>query len=218
LTNIKNTKSKVCVGHFEINGFEFYRGIPHLNGEYDSKLFKNYDLVISGHFHTKSNKRNIHYIGTPYQLTWADYDDPRGFHIFDTETLELEFIENPYTIFKKIEYDDVKQNMDFWNKEFNYNGLSNCLVKLIVQNKTNPFIFDTVIDKIQKTGVIKLNIIDNQNSIEINNLDNSDNSIADTLTLLNNSVDDIDVDVDKMELRKTLSDLYAEALNIGATD
>ena len=32
---------------------------------------------------------------------------PRGFHIlFDTETRELEFIQNPYEMFHKIYYDD----------------------------------------------------------------------------------------------------------------
>ena len=45
-------------------------------------------------------------LGNPYQMFWNDVDDKRGFHIFDTETNELEFIENPYTIFERIYYED----------------------------------------------------------------------------------------------------------------
>ena len=43
---------------------------------------------------------------------WSDYNCPKGFHIFDTETRELERIENPLKIFKKFMYDDTKYNYD----------------------------------------------------------------------------------------------------------
>ena len=68
-------------------------------------------------------------MGNPYEITWADYNDPRGFHIYDTETMETEFIPNPYSMFHKIYYDDEK---------LEYGDLSryeNCYVKIIIQNK-----------------------------------------------------------------------------------
>ena len=37
-------------------------------------------------------------VRNPYQLYWNDVDDQRGFHILDTETFEMEYILNPYTI------------------------------------------------------------------------------------------------------------------------
>ena len=43
---------------------------------------------------------------------WSDYNCPKGFHIFDTDTRELERIENPLPIFKKLSYDDTKENYD----------------------------------------------------------------------------------------------------------
>jgi DNA repair exonuclease SbcCD nuclease subunit len=52
--------------------------------------FLKFELVMSGHFHTKSQKGNITYLGNTYQMYWNDYADQRGFHIFDTDTLKLE--------------------------------------------------------------------------------------------------------------------------------
>ena len=42
----------------------------------------------------------------PIRDDMADYNDQRGFHIFDTETLDTEFIPNPFSMFHKIYYDD----------------------------------------------------------------------------------------------------------------
>ena len=36
-----------------------------------------------------------------------DYKDPRGFHIFDFETRELTFVENPNEMFHKYFYNDL---------------------------------------------------------------------------------------------------------------
>ena len=71
------------------------------------ELFRRFDIVMSGHFHHKSDDGQIYYLGTPYEIYWNDYEDPRGFHIFDTETRELERIVNPYRIFEKVYYDDT---------------------------------------------------------------------------------------------------------------
>ena len=104
---MKKSKSQVMFGHFEIAGFQMYKG--HENDEgFDPKIFEKFDMVCSGHFHHRSSNGNINYLGNPYELTWADFEDPRGFHIFDTSTRELDFIPNPFTIFSKIYYDDEK--------------------------------------------------------------------------------------------------------------
>jgi DNA repair exonuclease SbcCD nuclease subunit len=50
-------------------------------------------LVLSGHFHTPSEKENIKYIGSPYQQSFNDVDSPRGYYIFDDDEYQLEFIE-----------------------------------------------------------------------------------------------------------------------------
>ena len=94
------------MGHFEIAGFAMYRGMESHEG-LSKDLFKQFDMVFSGHYHHRSNDGHIYYLGNPYELTWQDFNDPRGFHLFDLQTRELEFIGNPYTMFERVEYDDA---------------------------------------------------------------------------------------------------------------
>ena len=92
---LNTAKTDILMGHLEINGFQMYRGQFSENG-YDKELFRRFDTIFSGHFHHKSDDGQIYYLGTPYQIFWNDYDDPKGFHIFDTSTRELERIVNPF--------------------------------------------------------------------------------------------------------------------------
>ena len=115
---IKNSKSQILFGHLEIDGFAMYKGYVADTG-LSRKIFNRYDVVCSGHYHHKSSKDNIHYLGAPYEITWNDYDDPRGFHVFDIETRELEFIRNEYRLFEKIYYDD-SGNIDYKKLDTNH--------------------------------------------------------------------------------------------------
>ena len=107
LEKMQKTKATVAMGHLEIKGFEMHHGFPSETGM-DKSEFNRFDMVMSGHFHKKSDDGHIFYLGTPYQIYWNDDKCPKGFHIFDTETRELERIVNPYTIFKKVYYDEVE--------------------------------------------------------------------------------------------------------------
>ena len=88
------------MGHLELNGFEAHRGYIMDHGD-STAPYRQFEKVFSGHYHRKSTRGNISYLGNPYQIYWNDYRDRRGFHIFDTETLELEYIQNPYEIYQK---------------------------------------------------------------------------------------------------------------------
>ena len=85
---IKHSKAQVALGHLEVEGFAMYKNYVAGDG-LQPNIFKGYEFVASGHYHHKSSKGNIHYLGAPYEITWNDYDDHRGFHIFDTETREI---------------------------------------------------------------------------------------------------------------------------------
>ena len=177
--------------------------------------FDKFDLVFSGHYHHKSSNGNIHYLGNPYELTWSDYNDPRGFHLFDTTNRELEFIKNPYTIFNKITYDDVEETVtELSNKDFSQ--YTNTYIKVIVVNKTNPYVFDLFLSNLYKANPIDVSIIDaNIESMSSELSEDIVSEAEDTLTILNKYIDGLTTDdVDPEKLKTIVKELYVEALNL----
>ena len=85
LKAIEETNSQLLFGHLEVKGFEMHAGQYSQSG-IDASIFKKFDMAFSGHFHHKSDNGNIYYLGNQYQITWSDYKDTKGFHIFDTDT------------------------------------------------------------------------------------------------------------------------------------
>ena len=206
---IKDSTATVCMGHFEITGFQMYRGAPSHDG-LSAESFSKFDAVFSGHYHHKSSSGNIHYLGNPYELTWQDYDDARGFHIFDTKSLKRTFVKNPNTIFKRIVYDDKKDSMDVINK-LDLTPYKNTYVKVIVTNKTNAYLFDTFINRLYEIGLIDLTIV--EDSAELDGEDDDVDQTEDTTTILNKYVDNLTTDLKKDKIKVLLRELYVEALN-----
>jgi DNA repair exonuclease SbcCD nuclease subunit len=210
---IEETDAQILFGHLELSGFEMYKGAVNDHGM-SPKIFDKFDVVCSGHFHHKSTRGNINYLGAPYEMTWSDYDDPRGFHVFDTETRELTFIQNPRKMFQKWFYDDASWPSFESIDGFAFEEVRGSYVKVIVKNKTNPFWFDTYIDRLEKAGALDIQVVDDH--LNLNLEDDSDiiNEAEDTLAILRKTVDNIDSSVDKVKLSNFLSNLYAEALTV----
>ena len=82
------------MGHLELNGFAVNNMVTMDHGT-PADVFKRFDRVYSGHFHTRSHQDEIYYLGNPYELYWHDVEETKGFHFFDTETLEHTPIDNP---------------------------------------------------------------------------------------------------------------------------
>ena len=98
---VSENDADILLGHLELAGFPMYAGVQNQHGM-EADLFKKFKQTWSGHFHHRSSKGNIHYLGTQYELTQSDAGDAKGFHIFDTETQTLEFQKNPYTLYETI--------------------------------------------------------------------------------------------------------------------
>jgi DNA repair exonuclease SbcCD nuclease subunit len=207
------SKSQICIGHFEINGFEMHKGTVCTDG-IGTEIFDKFDLVISGHFHTKSKHGSINYTGTPYEMTWSDYNDPKGFHVLDTRTRELEFIENPYKMFHKFFYDDVSMNMhDILSKE-DFRNYKDTIVKVIIKNKTNPYMFDMFIEKMQKSEPFDMQVVEDHLNLNLEDDSTIVSEAEDTLTILSKYVDHLELSVDKQRLESLLRNLYGEALSM----
>lgn len=214
MTLMESSTAPVCVGHFEITGFSMYKNVAAHEG-LDRSLFDRFDSVFSGHYHHRSTMGNITYLGNPYELTWQDYNDPRGFHIFDLETRQLEFVENPHRLFKKIVYDDsawtgyadVTAAVDAARPE------RDSYIKLIVQTKSNPIWFDAFIDQLEKGGLIELQVIDVHDDHALDT-DEAVDEAEDTVAMLKKYIDNFETSADKKQLNNLMQSLYHEALSV----
>ena len=208
---IEESKAQILFGHLELKGFEMFRGQKSEHGTIELPIFDKFDLVFSGHFHQKSTQGNVTYLGAPYQMTWSDWDCPRGMHILDLETREVEFIENPNQLFAKVFYNDegakYRELVDFEGIDF-----KGCYIKIIVEKKTNPLYFDHFVDAIEKMGPADVRVVE-----ALTQADNSDiiNQAEDTQTILLKSIDQMDMEPDiAAAVKKLLTGLYIEAINI----
>lgn len=204
---IKNTKAKIAMGHLELNGFEVSPGMLH-EGGMDPDVFFKFKQVFSGHFHHKSSRGNITYLGNPYQMFWNDYKDPRGFHLYEPKSNKLKFIKNPFEIFKKIYYNDANNNFSINPDEY-----TDTYVKVVVEEKKDYFQFENMIESLYDVGVHDLKVIET-----IVDKDNSDVDVnlevKDTLTLLNEYIDEVEITIDKNSLKSLMKTLYIESCEV----
>jgi hypothetical protein len=209
---VQYSKAQALFGHLELQGFEMYRGAINDHGD-NPNLFSKFDIVCSGHFHHKSTRGNINYLGSPYEMTWSDFSDPKGFHIFDTEKRELTFVQNSYTMFNKVWYDDTDATVaDIVDEDFS--NLTDTFVKVIVKNKTNPYWFDMFIERIEKADVSHLQVVEDHLNLDLDDDEDLVNEAEDTLTILQKYVDQLDIKADKVQVDQLVRDLYSEALSV----
>ena len=178
LRKIKQSTSDICIGHFELSNFPMYQGIDAMGG-YDQNFLSHYDLVLSGHYHTKSHNRNIQYVGTCYEMDFNDRDDPKGFHILDTEDLSLEFIQNPTTIHHRIYYPFCEYPLTE-----DLTGYKDKIVELVITDKDKHL--EKFIDRLYKSKAHQLTFNDlsevmvNEAQVEINT-ESTINILIDTI-------------------------------------
>jgi len=203
-SHLEGTNAEIVMGHLELSGFEMNPGFLMDHG-LDPKIFSRFKQVFSGHYHHKSSKGNITYLGNPYQMFWNDYKDDRGFHLYEPSTNKLEWIKNPFQIFQKLYYNDVAIRKHIVDPEI----YKDTYVKLVVEQKQNYAEFERVVESLYDVGAHDVKIV--ETFVEENSDEESNLEIKDTITLLNEYVDDIDVSVDKTELKNLMRSLYIES-------
>ena len=206
---IKTTSAKILCAHLELNGFNVLRTTV-FQGGMDPALFSKFKAVYTGHFHTKHTKDNIHYLGCPYQITMSDYGDKKGFHVLDTDTGELEFVQNPYNIFLQIRYNDehISETAPLAIPEDKVKGQ---FVRILVENKTKPYLFEKFVDGIYGASPHGVTIIEDFSLETVGDDDDIDLG-EDTLSVINKEIDGLQ-NINNIDKLKTLvRDLYAECL------
>ena len=197
---IKSTKLKYVFGHLELSGFEMNIGHT-IDKGMDSKIFKKFKKVISGHYHHKSTTGNIYYLGSQYELTWIDHNDQKGFHIFDNVTGELEFIENPVKMFHTLKYNEDVKNVipDVGGK----------IVKVFAENVQKRKLFDAYIEKLTEQNPFELKIV--ENLVEHDELaEDVDLDMQTSGDIINQYIDDCEISLNKDKLKDLFKNLIHE--------
>ena len=202
---IKKTKCPVAMGHLEVKGFRIHRGYIMETGT-DVSLLDKFERVYSGHYHTRSDNGTVYYLGNPYEMFWNDLNDTRGFHIFDTETLEHIPVNNPYKLFYNIYYEDTNY------QTFDARQYENKIVKVIVRKKTDSKKFEKFLDKLYSVNVSELKIIENFALIESEEFEAEESE--DTISILNRYIQEAEVDFDKSIVTNILQEVYREACEV----
>ena len=203
---VRNCKADWLGGHLELSGFDLMRGVVNHHGM-DHKIFDRFEKVLSGHFHVKSQKDNVMYLGSQMEFFWSDAHDPKYFHVIDTETREIEAIRNPHTLYERIHYDDSKRDYSDMDVEF----VDNKFVKIVVINKQDLFTFDRFVDRIQNRKIHELKIAENFNEFIGENVDDEGVSVEETETLLDSYIDAVETDLDKDKIKVSMRNLLSEA-------
>jgi len=192
----------ITFGHFEINNFEVIKGHFH-EGGINKKFFENFEKVYSGHFHLRQEQDNIHYLGTPYELTWGDYDSTKGWYVLDTKTKQLESIINTKYIHKKIYYDE-----DFINDAISdIDDITGKNIKLFVVNKRNEKMFADFLYSLEQKNPNNFLIIDNFDNNENIQLTDEGKSTFDIIKDYLKDIEENDTQIEKI-----LGRLYNETL------
>lgn len=212
MSAIQDTAAQIMFGHLELANFEMHKGQIVHEGM-DASIFSKFEAVYSGHFHHRSTRGNVNYLGCTMEFTWIDYNDPKGYHAFDTKTREMTFKPNPFTMFNKIEYDDKNKSEDYW-KSIHISSYTQSYTKIIVVNKTDPYQFDRFLDKCYNNNFADLKIVEDFSDIDSDSVDDDDLEMEDTMTLAESYIDSIDVVGEKDKLKNLMRNLYTSALEI----
>ena len=206
---IRNASAQIAMGHLELAGFEMYRGSMVSHGD-NVRDFEKFDMVMSGHYHHRSSDGHIFYLGSHAEFTWSDYDDQKGFHVFDTKTRQLTFIKNPYRMFNKVWYNDAESNPE----DIDVKEYTGQFLKVIVTTKNDPYRFDRFVDRLQKVA-LDIQIVEDH--LNMNMEDDTDivKEAESTIDIFKHHIEQINIqNLDKVRLQKTIVELYQEALTI----
>lgn len=208
MKHLEGTRAEIAMGHLELNGFEVTPGMKMEHGM-NPDIFKKFKQVFSGHFHHKSTRGNITYLGNPYQMFWNDYKDERGFHLYEPKTNKLKRVKNPYEIFQKIYYNDSTGS----HLNFDTSQCANSFVKIIVEDKKDYLEFEKFVDSVFATQPHDVKIIEtlvNDTFVEETEV----TEVKDTLTLLNEYIDEVEISVNKEKLKSVMRTLYIESCEV----
>jgi len=99
--------------------------------------------------------------------------------------------------------------MDYNN--YDVSNLDKKFVKVVVVNKSDTFVFDRFIDRIQNQDIYELKIAENFQEFIGENVDDEGLDVEDTSQLVDDYIDGVDTDLDKARIKVNMRELMTEA-------
>ena len=203
---INNSPSEFCAGHFEIEGFQYILGAKSTSG-LNREVFSRFDTTFSGHYHAGSYANGIYYVGSPYELTWADYNDKKRVLVLDTETKKVQSVTS---VSKPIFYKIQK-----WNPDIDIERYRNKIVKVHIDDTVDRYPFDKWFTQLMSVAY-RATIV--ENSVILDETEEIDVSMTkDTLHLLFEYVDSVYGQEDEATIegiKRLVKSTYQEACSL----
>lgn len=196
-SSIKRSKAKYLCGHFEFNGFQMHRGSV-AKTQHNHTGYGKFKKIFSGHFHTKSEKDNVLYTGTPYETTWIDANDQKGFYSLDGD--EISFIPNCHTFHEFIQYPEIRDI----GKKF---------VKGIIEDTTDKKAIEKWKEKLLAFNPHGIKFQEKTQTVYASSV-NMD-KIKTTEELIFEFIDETETELDKGKLKNIMSKFYHIAMSGG---
>lgn len=153
--------SDIVFGHFEIQSFKLNNFKVCDHGINTDDLLKKGKLVITGHFHTREERKydtgDIIYLGNPFQMDFGDVSQTKGYYLLDIENLRYDFIEN------KLSPKHIKLKLSTLAKtgyltDSTKKLISNNIVRFIIDRNISPDEVEVVLRKFSSLNPISLSV------------------------------------------------------------
>jgi anti-sigma28 factor (negative regulator of flagellin synthesis) len=94
-------------------------------------------------------------------------------------------------------------------------------IKVICVNRTNPFVFDMMLDKLNNSSPADVIVVENTPDFSVLTEDEENGSTSgddshdhqDTQAVLNKCIDELQIEIDNQKMKKLMADIYTEALS-----
>lgn len=217
LENVKDKDNTIVYGHFEISGFPMYKNSATCEHGLSQSFFKGFKAVWSGHFHHASKIGNIRYLGALFHMNWQDYNDARGFYVYDVDADDLQFHENEYCLFNEIQYtDDIEITEDELDTECHQR-----FVKIIIDCEYDKVRFMDFFSKVTHAKPLDVQIVNNyaithshEKHGSTHTSDSDDGSVDDhsISDYIHNYVESVVTDeTGKTQIKQKFDDVYKKA-------
>lgn len=203
LDAFQENEADIVMGHFDITGFNFNKWVLSKEGISPDYFVDRYDLVFSGHFHTRTTKKisgtEFVYVGSPYQMTRADIDEERGFVLLNVEKMKYAYFSNEIsTKFVEVNYPE----------ELTEKKIKNNKVDVFInydKETYTPDEYDKYIQKVESFGPAYMETHYTDKSSLSTDFDIDDSSFANTRDLIKVYMDNSEIPNKEMVKDKMLS-------------